>query len=322
MARAYTELIRVVRNRVLNQNTTNIISVEFPMAGYYRVTHLRLRCCITHSDGTTPIADGELSILKNLTYKTSNNEMIVNSAHGRGLFRMLASYAKTLPSRTAVAAATADYEANYPIFHSAPDSVRPDDTLLKVDRYQALFMELTIGDITDLLGTPGSDTLVVYCDVAVERLIDDIPVENQPKFYREYKNIPPINPANQQFVDIERANNYGLHRVLLHAADSATLGSPFTGTSSDTTIAVVNFETQVKDVYNDLYWLHLNQINKTFYQWENLQVGFILYDFVNGGSIMESLFTGPYSILRATWTNGVLSTSQISGMAAGIRNLV
>jgi hypothetical protein len=322
--RGSTELIRVVRNRVLNQNSANIVSVEFPIAGFYRAVHLEAILTLTHVDGSGPVVDGEKIIFRNINLHTSNNEFIVKNCSGRGLYHFLASEINQLPRADAVAAATAVYRVDYPIYLSRPQGLKPDDTSLYSKRYSSLTLDINVGDVDDLLGTAGSDTVVVTLNVYVERFMDDREsIGRIATALREYAQPSPINPANQAFIDFERATNFSLERILIQTVTDAVAGKAFSGTPAGNVLDIVEFEIGGeinKKIYTDMDWNTLEGLATTWYQLAVL-AGYAFMDFARGHSLTELLYSGANSLFRLTWTNDTLSTSQVSTLVCGTRRL-
>lgn len=322
--RGYTELINVVRGKSLTANGLNTVEVEFPIAGYYRAIHLIYKIALDVGTGDAPITDGEQHILKNVNMYTSNNDSLVKSVPGRGLFLLCASDIGKLPNHDNIAATDGTYEVHYPIYMSNPNGIKPDDTALKTDRYSSIKLELTNGGVADLLGTVGDAAITLTVDVIVERFIDDQGsagiIGNA---IREFSNISPVNPANQQFFDIERAKNFSLSRAVVQSANSATAGTAYSGTPANTVLSVIDLEIggQVnKSVYSNIAFTSLQKISFDWIQTVP-ETGVVYIDTARGGSLIENLYTGESSLFKIKWTNGTLSTSQISASIIGIRTL-
>lgn len=322
--RGFTELITAVRNKELTVNGLNTVEVEFPIGGYYRAVHLILKTTLDVGTGSGPIVNGEQNILRNVSLQTANNDSLVKSMPGRGLFLLGASDIKKLPNHDNIAAADGVYEVHFPIYMSNPNALRPDDTALKTNRYSTIRLDLTSGGVADLLSTVGDSAATLTLDVIVERFLDDEKSTGLiANAIREFSNLSPVNPANQQFFDLERAKNFSLSRIVLHAANSATSGKAYNGTPSNLPLDIVNLEmggTMNKFIYNNLNFSSLQKISHDWYQLES-ETGVAYMDMSRGGSIIENIFTGEASLFRINWTNGTLDTSQISGSIIGIRTL-
>ncbi len=259
--------------------------------------------------------------LKGLTFKTSRGEILYNAVPGRPLYRLDELKTGTPAVKDAIAAGTATYSVQYNIWFIDPLLKRPEDFLLNTLRYNRVQLDLLLGGLADLFTAPGTATLTVTADLYAERIRGILPEQVAPVEYTEV-NIPsPANPASVTYVDIERANDLALKRMLIYSQNSATLGTPFTGTPADTVIDKIGFDTDRGELFNKIFWKMLNAQNKLDYRLAAAQVGIAHIDFSKDGSKMSAVSGGGFSRFRIFWDNGTLSTSQISVLTEGFRPL-
>jgi len=322
LTRGNTEIIRVFTNRALNTNALNSINEGFPIGEPYRRLILRLYISLTHGTGATPISEGELSILKGLSLRTSRGWIPYNNVPGRALWYLDALQQETINIKTAVAAATAIYPVQYNLWFSDPIMMRPDDTILDTSMLSRIQMDLNFGGIADLLTTPGTDTIVLTGDLYAERIRGKLPDKIKPKEYREIACPAPVNPANVTELNLERSENQAYKRILVHVANSATSGTPFSGTSADTTIAAMGVDSDAGEMFNKINWPVLVALLKGDKAIETAPTGWALFDFCNDKSKMSAILGGLFSRLRVFWDNGTLSTSQVSCLTDCMRRIV
>src|SRR5258708_3789918 len=93
----------------------NVKGKDFPLGeGWYRLM-LRFNHVVVIGTGTTPIAESELTVIKNILLRTSRGEFIANLP-GRALWKIAQAKQHTAPNKTAMAAASATYSVDLPIY--------------------------------------------------------------------------------------------------------------------------------------------------------------------------------------------------------------
>jgi len=321
ITRGNTELVNVFTGRPINLNAPNSFSEGFPLGEAWLKLVLRLNLAIIIGTGTGPISEGELNILKGLTFKTSMAEIGYNAVPGRPLYRLAQVKEGSAPPKDAIAAADGTYRVQYHIWFVDPRMIRPEDFLLDSKRYNRVQLDLNVGGLADLFTTPGTATLTVTADLYIERIRGILPKEISPVEYSEIFIPPPVNPTSQNYVDIERSNDLAIKRLLICAQNSAVLGTPFSGVPADTTIDKIGFDTDRGELFNKVPWRMLNTQNKQDYQLEAAIVGVTIIDFIKDGSKMSAVSGGGFSRFRIFFDNGTLSNSQISIAVEGFRPL-
>jgi hypothetical protein len=323
----HIERVPVLTGAALTVGGITTFSPQFPLGEGWTRLILRVNTILTVGTGTTPIADGEISIIKAVTLRTDRGEVICNGIPGRALFYIDQIKGKTAPARTAIAAASATYPAQFSLWLTDPLTLKPNDTALDTLRYKAIKLDIQYGTVADLLGTVGTSSITATIDIFIERMHGamDPQVNARISGYSEYTLPAPVNPASFTFCDIERSTDLLLKRIYMNSCNSATLGTAFSGTLANTTLADISFDTNEYKYVDTLPWLMANALMKTDYKMETAIVGFVVIDFTSAGatdfagSNMEAIWTAAYSRFRVLWTNGTLSTSQISFVVEGIR---
>jgi hypothetical protein len=321
LTRGNTEIVRVFTNRTLNANALNSINEGFPIGEGFRRLILKIYINLTHGSGATLITEGELGILKGLSIRTSRGWIPYNNVPGRALWYLDAIQQRTLNLKTAFALVTAIYPVQYNLWFSDPFMMRPDDTILDTSMLSRIQMDLNVGGLLDLMTTPGTDTIVLTADLYAERIRGRLPDKIKPKEYREISCPAPVNPANVTELNLERSENQAYKRILMHAANTATSGTPFSGVSADTTIAAMGIDSDAGEMFNKINWGVLNGITKQDRGLETMPTGWAIFEFCNDKSKMSAILGGFYSRLRVFWDNGTLSTSQVSCLTDCMRRI-
>jgi len=320
-SRGNTELVNVFTGKALNVGALNVLNEGFPLGEAWKRLILRLNVVLTNTTGTTAISEGELNLLKALTLKTSMGEIIYNAVPGRPIYRLDEIKTGTPAVKDAITATAGTFRTQFNLWLVDPLLVRPEDFLLNSIRYNRIQLELNIGTVADLLTVVGDSAITVTADLYIERIRGVLPPKVGPKEYTEISIPAPVNPASQTYIDIERANDLAIKRMLIYAQNSATAGSPFSGTPADTILDKIGFDTDRGELFNKVFWRMLNSQNKLDYRLVTAQVGIVLIDFCRDGSKMSSVSGGGFSRFRLFWDNGTLSTSQISVAVESFRPL-
>jgi len=320
--RGYVERANVITSAALNILGTTTFSKEFPLGeGWYQL-RMRINIALVVGTGTTPIAEGELSIIKNILLKTDRGEILCNLP-GRALYK-IATYQKGSPPRKdAIAAATATYRVNLPIQFADPDMMRMEDTILDTSRYNSLTMQVTLGSVADLLGTPGTATVTATLDVEVERSLGRLPDNGKPFYHISYDFRPPVDAASLTTIDLERSADMSVKRLYVHSGTSGLAGLPFSGANADTIQDRVTVKDQNRFIEKERIHAMIQEGNKDDASLETFIAGLEVFDFVHDGSITSALSTGAKSVLQYTWTNqgGVVTPAIVTVASEAIRTL-
>lgn len=321
LTRGHIEIMPVFTGRTLNVGALTTYSDGFPLGEGIRRLICRVNIAVVIGTGTGAIAEGELLFIKGFNFKTAKGEKPFNLIPGRALWRIDQAKSNTLNYKDAIAAATATYTVQFNAWFSDPLMNNPDDTILDTARYDSVQMDITIGTVADLFTTVGTSSVTATMDMYVERVRGALPKKARPKDFVEYTMPAPANPASTTEINFEKGADLAIKRVYLTATNSATLGTAFTGTPSNTTLADISVDTNEGRYWDTLLFPIANNMNKAEYQFESSQTGQVIIDFVKGGSIYEAVHAGTKSRFKIVWTNGSLSTSQVQCVVEGLRPL-
>lgn len=320
MPRGYIERPNVITGAVLNNSGQTPFSREFPTGeGWYSLM-LGVNIALTVGTGTTPVAEGELLFIKNVLLRTDRAETLCNLP-GRALWKIAAMKNGALPYKDAIAAASATYRVHLPIYFCDPEAgpqqmLRPEDTVLDTSRYNSITLHVTLGSVSDLLGTPGTATVACTLDAEIERSLGVLPGEKpgeggRPIAHINYDFRPPVDANVNQFIDIERSAEMSLKRLYIHTGSSGTGGIPWSGANADTIIGTINIKDQNRTIEKDRLWRSIQHQNKLDHSLESVLSGVVAFNFVSDKSIAAAMATADKSVLQATWTNGTAPANSI-----------
>lgn len=321
LTRGNTEIVNVFIGKAITANGLTPLSEGFPIGEAWTRLILRLNLAIGGTGFSGAITEGELNILKSLTFKTSAGELCYNAIPGRPLYRLDHVKSHAAPPKDAIADSAGTFRVQYSLWFIDPLLARPEDFLLNTSRYNKFMFDLNMGGLADLYGTVGSATLAITADLLVERVRGILPKEIAPVEYNEVGLLSPVDPASSQKIDIEKSSDLAIKRLLIGSNNSATAGIPFSGTPADTIIDKIGFDTDRGELIQKMPWRILNSLNKQEYALESAIAGMTLIDFCKDGSKMSGVGSGGFSRFRIFWDNGTLSTSQISAVYDGFRGL-
>ena len=323
--RGNAEPVNLIAGQTLVTSAKTVFSDPLPVGeGWYRAM-IRVGIILVVGTGTTPITEGELNFIKNVFLKTDRGEILCNLP-GRALYK-IASFKAGIaaPRKDAIAAASATYYVNLPIWFAEHVRLmdRPEDTILDTKRYSSLTLEITIGGVADLLGTPGTATVTSTVDVDVIRSKGNLPKGGEPVAVIAYDFRNPVDASTRQEVLLERAQDLALKRLYVHSGTSGTNGIPFSGTNSDAIQNVVQVKDQSGFIVKDRIHRMIQESNQVDFQLESIITGMEVIDFVQEGSLQAALATAGKSLLMYQWTNqgGVGANSIVTVAQEGIRSL-
>ena len=317
------EVISVLRTSALTVNGRTVFTDQFPMGeGWYRAM-LRIGLVVTIGTGSGAIAEGELLIIKNILLRTDRGETLCNLP-GRAIFKIAVSKANTLPRKDAIAAATATYFIDIPIFFVDQTMFRPEDTILDTARYNSVTLDIQMGGVADLFTTVGTSSLTMTLDFEIERTKGILPPEAQPAMHINYEFAPPIDANSSTTIELTRAPDLAYKRLYVHECSAGSSGVPFSGANADD---VKNLES-IRDQNNFIVQERIHEMiqnqNKLDYSLEAVLAGSTITDFVRAdGSLITALMTGDKTRLQYTWTNkaGVAANDFVTVAYEAIRSL-
>lgn len=314
--RGYIERANLLTAVPLNGNAPTVYSKEFPMGeGWYKMT-IRTNIALTVGTGTTPIAEGELLICKNILFRTDRGEIVCNLP-GRAVYKIATYLTGQPPRKDAIAAATATYRVNYPLIFADMKMNRPEDTILDTNRYNSVTLQMTMGGVADLLGSVGTSSVILTMDVEVERSLGLLPPEAQPYFVISYDFRPPVDASQLTNIECEKSADASIKRLYIHSSANGSSGVPFSGTNADDVQNIVTFKDQNRFIEKERIHAMIQDMNKVDAALESVIAGIEVLDFVRDGAIQSALATGNKSVLQYSWTNqGTVAANDIVTLAA------
>lgn len=323
--RGYAEYVNLLSGQSANVNGKTVISDPLPVGeGWYRA-HVRINLNFVVGTGTTPIAEGELNFIKNVLFRTDRGELVCNLP-GRALYKIAPYKAGIVaPRKDAIAAATATYTVNLPIYFAShyTEMDRPEDTILDTKRYSSVTLELQLGTVADLLGTVGTSSVTCTVDMEIVRTKGLLPEKGQPTGVIAYDYRNPVDAAVAQQVFLERAADLSYKYLYVHSATAGTAGVPFSGVNADTIQNLVSIKDQNGFITKDRIHRMIQESNQVDFSLETIVTGMEVHDFVQEGSTQAALATVGKTLLQYQWSNqgGVLANSLITVAHEGIRGL-
>lgn len=311
----------IVAGESLNVGGTKTLGKDFPMGqGWYKL-NLRINLALTVGTGSGPITEGELIFIKKILFRTDRGETICNLP-ARALYHIAQFLSGTLARKDAIAAATATYRVNIPIYLADRRMLRPEDTILDTARYSSVRLELQMGTVADLLGAVGTSSVLVTADVEIEHSASPLPENAQPIFHVSYFDPPPQDPSVQTFIDHDRSHDLSYKRLYHFSSSSADSGSGFTGAAADDEVDKMSLKDHEGFIIQERFWEMIQDQNKEEFGIETLQTGWAAFDLVPDRSNMSALFTGDKARLQSRWDNETVAASdQVSVAVEGLRTL-
>lgn len=319
-----TERFQILRAEPLVVNGKVQLGRTFPLLQGWLEMNLRINLVVTIGTGAGPVSEGELLVIKSINFRTDRNEVIVANVPGRGMFKTAVIRNGTVPQKDAIAAASATYSVNIPIQFIDEFLLRPNDTILDTSRYNTVSLEVQLGGVADLFTAPGTATMTATLDLEVLRTKEVLPPEGRPVWYQTYQDMPPAIASSQTFVDLERAPDLAIKRLVVHSGATATAGVEWSGANDDTIQDIVNVKDSANFIVQERIHAMVQAENRATYSLEALLAGVEVHDFVSRtGSLLDTIFTNDRSKLQYTWSNqaGVVATDQVTVLVDGIRSL-
>lgn len=318
------EMFQLLSGQNLVVGGKQTMGENFPLSqGWFKVD-FRFNFIVTIGTGAGAIAEGELGIIKSITMRSDKAEYFISAVPGRALYKVAVVKNGTVPQKDAVAAASATYSVNFPVFFTDKRAQRINDTIIDTARYQRITLEVVLGTVADLFTAPGTASMTATLDMSVQRTKENLPPDGGPLWYLQYQDMPPAVASTQFFVDMERSPDLGIKALYVHSGALATAGAEWSGVNDDTIQNVVQFKDGQRNIIQDRIHAMIQADNKTFYGLEVLLAGVEVHDFFAlTGSYRDTVFTNDKSKLQYTYTlqAGVIATDQITVLVEGVRDL-
>lgn len=323
--RGYAEFVQILNGEALNINGKKVISDPLPVGEAWYRAHLRIGLIFVVGTGTTPIAEGELGIVKNVLFKTDRGEIVCNLP-GRALYKIASFKAGIVaPRKDAIAAASATYYINLPIYFAShySETDRPEDTVLDTSRYSSLTLEIQMGTVADLLTTVGTSSVTSTLDMEIVRTKGPMPEKGRPIGCIQYDYRNPVDASLLQQIMLERSADLAYKYLYVHSATAGTAGAPFTGTNSDAIQNLVTIKDQAGFIVKERIHRMIQESNQVDFSLESILTGMECHDFIQEGSIHAALVTVGKTLLQYSFTlqAGVAAGYQITIAHEGIRGL-
>lgn len=322
--RGYVERANLITGATLNVNGNTVFSKELPVGeGWYKLK-TRVNIALVVGTGVGPISEGELRFIRGILLRTDRGEILCNLP-GRALYKFATYIQGMAPRKDAIAAATATYRVNLPVIFVDPKMLRGEDTILDTSRYNSLTLQISLGTVADLLGTPGTATVTATCDVEVERSFGRLPEEARKSIFghMSYDFRQPVDANTTTSIDMERSSDMSVMRALVHSAANGTAGLPFSGDNADDVQDVITIKDETRFIEKERKHEMIQDINKEDGNLESIIAGVEIFDFVRDGSIASAMATGNKSVLQYSWTNkaGVAVNDIVTLATQAIRTL-
>lgn len=323
--RGYIEKVNLLTAYPMVMGGKTVISDPLPVGEGWHRMQLRLGIILTVGTGAGAITEGELLFYKNILLKTDRGEILCNLP-GRALYKIGCLKSRVAALRKdAIAAASATYYVNLPLFFSDHfiGMTRPEDTVLDTKRYSSLTLEITTGTTADLMTAPGTATITGTVDIEVVRSKGTLPQKGGPVAHISYDYRQPVDANATTQILLERAQDLATKRAYIHSGTSGTAGVPFSGANSDAVQNIVSIKDQSGFIIKDRIHRMIQEDNQVELNLESILTGMEVHDFVADQSIQSALATAGKSLLQYQWTNqgGVGANSIVTAAVESIRSL-
>jgi hypothetical protein len=259
---------------------------------------------VTIGTATGVIEEGLLKFVKQLYMKTDAGDVPLDNVSGRAMYKAAITKAKCTPLLDTLAAASATYQFEIPIYFADPLLVRPEDTILDTNRYQSIQFEMLCGGIADLFSSVGTGVIAVTVDVPITRSKSRWDSANAGiAGVVEYSQRNPVDASVTTEIKLENAPDLTLKRLYLHACTSGAAGQQWSGSNSNAIVDVVSLTDANGDWVKDSVWEETQAENKRLYSLETNIAGVNVFDFVRDRSIKSGIYTGATGEMVLEWSN-------------------
>jgi hypothetical protein len=318
------ETLTLLRGEPLAQGNTRVFREVFPLSGeWWDTIRLVFHHVVTIGSGDDAVVLGGYNWLKNVTLKTSKNEVPVYSP-GHGLYLLNYWDNKQVPYYDAIVAANGEYVAVIDIPFSFNFLDYKDNLQFQSKLYSMLELELSCGTIADLYEAPGTASVVTTVDIILSRsksafLADQ--AKNQAKFAAMpyIRHYAPFNPATLPYLLFESAQDLAIFAILIKAFEDATPGVAYSGTPADI-LDRITFKDNVMSWLQSLPLAHF-QADR---QKGNMPlVGFYPYLFATDGSMVSAYGSAGKTEIRLEIGEvlGSPTDPQVDVLIVGMRSL-
>lgn len=325
----------IFNGQAVNLNAPTSFGHLLPVGPGVYEAHLRIAIALTVGTASGPIANGILNFIRQILWKADNGEVFVDNLPARALVEIANVLAGTMPRFDQIAAASATYRLDIPIYFAEPLGIgrtqRTNDFVLDTSRYNSHTFDLVTGPLTDLFTSPGTATVAITADLDWERskyewnsTDPSRPNYNPIMGYMSYSGRAPVDANVVTEILLERAADISYKRLFVHASTSGVGGSKFYGVNSDAIIDKLTVSDTDETHVKDQIWAMLQDRNKRKYQLESVRSGVNVLDFTaaDSGSNLRALQSNRNG-LKLSWTNqaGVGANSYVTVITQAWRDL-
>lgn len=294
----------IAENKAMTVGGRTQFSEQFQMGPGIYDMWLRVKIAVVIGTGAGPIAEGELNFIKSLYFKTDLGEVCLDNVPGRGMYKVALTKGGAAPRKDAIAAASATYTVDIPIYFADPKAIRPEDTVLDTSRYKSVTFDVTLGTIADLFTAPGTATVTATADLLVNRSKGRWNSEEAPPVgHVVYSNRNPVDAATVTEIKLETATDLSYKRAYIHASTGGVAGQPWYGANSDAIIGSMTLKDGSTDWVRKVHYLQMQDINKQDYGLETVPSGVVVLDFMRDGSNKSAMYAGDKNEIIFDWDN-------------------
>ena len=319
----------VFRSLNLNIGGPTYFSPQIPVSNPIIAAILRVNIALTVGTGATPVTDGVNAIVKALTFRSDKNEFFLKNVPGRGLYLLNWIENQTPFPYDSIAAANGTYSALFLIPFADFNTRHPYDTIVDPQGrgYKSMELDVTLGTVADLLGTVGTASITASCDldfiITGETVLEP---GLKPRYVREIGGIAPVNLANQLYAALERSPDLAYKGILVNVSNGATIGVPFTGSNANSALTDISLVTNVTYPFKSIPYALYNYMmgGRVAGLWPTGTVYLDVLGYTQkaqDGSYQGALYSAKYGKLEIDVTPNTLSTSQLSLVYSGLRDL-
>jgi len=294
---------------------------NFPLGRIVTRMMMRFNFVFAAGTGSGALTEAFLRIIENIHFSTDVDGLCVN-AGGRALWRR-AQFLNggTLPPADAFTGSTGTYRVDIPIYFSDPRMGEfADLSALDTTRYNNVLLQISLGGLSRLLGTPGTATVTATVDIGWEQYAyyDE---DERPAVYPFFTTRPSVNPNNQQFMELERSSDLDIKRIMIFTSDNTDI---WQGTANSAVIATLS-------IFDNYGHVGLNGQPDDVIQRNNVETysidggliipGLMVHDYVLGGDPLTAEHSGNKSRYQVVWTNDTPTGMFVHGAIDGVKKL-
>jgi hypothetical protein len=340
----------VFRQLPLNAGQQTNFLTQWPLGLPYHWIDLLFEFQLTSgaTAGTTPVADGNLAVIKGISFWTPKNEYIFNNVPGRWAYLIsLEDFgatntggagglpnvdAVTIPGAVSSSAVSMRVLLRIPL--SSNKMYKGSDFILDTSKYSNLNLSITIGNVSDMMGVINNTTfkagypqLSAYVGQEDTPLPAQLPAHSKAqanknpffnRFYPTWFQAGMLDPTVNGFLDIPRSEDLSYLEFYAFFGTTATAGQFCSGTPSTFLTSWIDFSIQTEK------WYPLKNVLASYLlqQWQASLQAFSAqftpnawwkYMLPRAGQKQGSLYSGDKSQLRLTWTQaGLAGAGQLS----------